>query len=90
MPSWWLSCCKRMKVVLIAMILLWLTARLVYRRSRELEANKCADALARRGAVLSHDFVIFQSPPSDVSLLFSLDADGTTYKRKCSVFNVFS
>ena len=26
------------------------------------EANKCADALGRRGALLSQDFVIFQSP----------------------------
>ena len=26
------------------------------------EANKCANALARRGALLSHDFVIFPSP----------------------------
>ena len=25
------------------------------------EANKCADAFARRGALLPHDFVIFQS-----------------------------
>ena len=28
------------------------------------EANKCADALARRGALLSQDFVIFHSPPT--------------------------
>ena len=26
------------------------------------EANKCVDALSRRGALLSHDFVIFHSP----------------------------
>ena len=26
------------------------------------EANKCADTLARRGALLSQDFVIFHSP----------------------------
>ena len=38
------------------------------------EANKCADALARRGAILSQDFVIFLEPPADVSLLLSLDA----------------
>ena len=40
------------------------------------EANKCADALARRGALLSQDFVIFLEPPSNVSLLLSLDAVG--------------
>ncbi|KAL0009032.1 hypothetical protein SO802_010534 [Lithocarpus litseifolius] len=41
------------------------------------EANKCADALARRGALLSQYFVIFQSPPVDVALLVGLDAMGT-------------
>ena len=40
------------------------------------EANKCADALARRGAMLSQDFVIFLDPPTDVSLLLSLDSAG--------------
>ena len=53
------------------------------------EANKCVDALARRGALLSHDFVIFHSPPIDVSLLPSLDAIKTMYEHKCSVFDVF-
>ena len=40
------------------------------------EANKCTDALARRGAMLSQDFVIFLDPPTDVSLLLSLDFAG--------------
>ena len=40
------------------------------------EANKCADALARRGALFSQDFVIFLDPPAEVSLLFSLDSAG--------------
>ena len=40
------------------------------------EANKCADALARRGALLSQDFIIFLDPPSDVALLLSLDSVG--------------
>ncbi|XP_075674795.1 uncharacterized protein LOC142643985 [Castanea sativa] len=48
------------------------------------EANKCADALARRGAVSPHDFVVFQFPPADVALLASLDAAGTLYERLCS------
>ena len=53
------------------------------------EANKCADALVRRGAVSSHDFVIYQSPPSDVAMLASLDAVGTLYERTRSLFSVF-
>ena len=40
------------------------------------EANKCADALARRGALFSQDFVIFLDPPAEVSLLLSLDSAG--------------
>ena len=45
------------------------------------EANKCADALARRGAILSQDFVIFLEPPADVSLLLSLDAAGVAFDQ---------
>ena len=37
------------------------------------EVNKCADAIARRGALLSQDFVIFLDLPAEVSLLLSLD-----------------
>ena len=40
------------------------------------EANKCADALVRRGALLSQDFAIFLEPSTDVSLLLSLDVIG--------------
>ena len=53
------------------------------------EANKCVDALARRGTLLSQDFVIFHSPLADVSLLLRLDAVGTVYERKCSMYDVF-
>ena len=28
------------------------------------EANKCVDALAKKGAILSQDFVVFVEPPS--------------------------
>ena len=52
------------------------------------EANKCADALARRGAVSPNDFVVFQFPPADVALLASLDAAGTLYERFCSSVSV--
>lgn len=45
------------------------------------EANKCADALARRGTLLSQDFLVFTSPPTDVALLISLDVVGTLYER---------
>ena len=48
------------------------------------EANKCADALARRGAILSQDFVIFLEPPADVSLLLSLDVAGVAFDRSVS------
>nr|POE77134.1 putative ribonuclease h protein [Quercus suber] len=44
------------------------------------KANKCAHALAHRGALLSQDFVIFSFPPSDVSLIVSLDASGAMYE----------
>ena len=50
------------------------------------EANMCVNALTRRGTFLFQDFVIFHSPPIDVSLLISLDAVRTVYKRKDSVF----
>ena len=49
------------------------------------EANKCADALARRGAMLSQDFVIFLDAPADVSLLLSLDSAGMAYDRFVAV-----
>ena len=48
------------------------------------EANKCIDTLARRDALLSQDFVIYQSSPANVALLVSLDGVGTFYERFCS------
>ena len=56
---------------------------------RYTEANKCVDSLARRGAVSPQDFVIYQSPPTDVAMLASLDAVGTLYERNCSFNSVF-
>nr|POE62317.1 putative ribonuclease h protein [Quercus suber] len=44
------------------------------------EANKCADALARRGDLMYQDFPVFTSPPADVELLISLDTTGTLYE----------
>ena len=45
------------------------------------EANKCAGALARRGALLPQDFVVFLEPPSEVALLINLDKAGVSYDR---------
>ena len=49
------------------------------------KVNKRADVLARRGTLLPQDFVIFLEPPSNVSLLLSLDAIGTLYDRSISL-----
>ena len=43
------------------------------------EANKCADALARRGAIMVQDFTIFMDPPFNVVFLLRLDFAGTMY-----------
>ena len=53
-------------------------------------ANKCANALARRGALLSQDFLSFSFPPSDVALLLSLDSASTMYERICSNFSIYA
>ena len=45
------------------------------------EANKCADNIARRGALFDQDFVVFIHPPLEVELLIRLDAMGTLYDR---------
>ncbi|KAL0015661.1 hypothetical protein SO802_002730 [Lithocarpus litseifolius] len=45
------------------------------------EANKCANALTHREALLSQDFVIFSFPTTNASLLVSLDASGAMYER---------
>ena len=52
------------------------------------EANECVDALARRGALLPQDFVIFLDPPADVSLLLSVDATGAAFVRTVNVLGV--
>lgn len=53
------------------------------------KANKCIDALARRGALLSQDFVVFPEPPAYVALLISLDLVGTLYNCFTSCTLVF-
>lgn len=42
------------------------------------EENKCADALARRGALM---FYYFFNPSSDVCFLLSLDTAGTLFDQ---------
>ena len=46
------------------------------------EANRCADALARRGCSLQEDFVIFDFPPSvEIESYVTTDANGMYYGR---------
>ncbi|XP_075659314.1 uncharacterized protein LOC142629242 [Castanea sativa] len=49
------------------------------------EANKCADSLARRGALLPQDFVIYLDPPTEVLFLLNLDVAGMYSDRFVSV-----
>ena len=48
------------------------------------KTNKCANAIARKGTVLSQDFIIFSFPLANVALLASLDVVGTLFERNCS------
>ena len=50
------------------------------------EGNKCADNLARQGALLDQDFVVFIHPPPEVELLIRLDTVGTMYDRFVSSY----
>ena len=50
------------------------------------KANKCVDTLARRGALLSQDFVVFLNPPANVAFVLSLDSAGMIYE--CSIIAV--
>lgn len=54
------------------------------------EANKCADALARRGVNLYQDFVIFLDLPVDVLLLLNLDASSLLYERSTQFASITS
>lgn len=45
------------------------------------KANKCADALAKRSALLPCNFLVFDSLPADVALMLSLDDVGFLYER---------
>ena len=52
------------------------------------EANKCADALARRGALSPCNFLVFDSPPANVALLLSLDDARFLYERSVALASV--
>ena len=52
--------------------------RYIYR-----EANKSADFLARLGLLLDTEFVVFSSPPVDLSSLLEADAIGLFVNRLC-------
>ncbi|KAK9998044.1 hypothetical protein SO802_017647 [Lithocarpus litseifolius] len=47
------------------------------------EANRCADSLAWVGSQQSPDFLLFNSPPVGVELVFNLDFNGWYYNRCC-------
>ena len=48
------------------------------------EANYCADALAKFGADMEDDFVVFASPPSIIANLLFSDKLGVTQDRICN------
>ena len=45
--------------------------------------NRCADALARQGGCQAADFVIFESPPVDISSSVDFDLSGMYLSRLC-------
>ena len=47
------------------------------------EANRCADALARRGAEQDIDFISFRSLPEDILNVFMDDFSGMHFNRHC-------
>ena len=49
------------------------------------EANHCADTLAKFGANMEDDFVVFESPPSLIVSLLHSDKLGLTQDRICNI-----
>ena len=47
------------------------------------EANRCADALARRGAEQDIDFISFNSLPVDILNVFMDDFSSMHFNRHC-------
>ena len=48
------------------------------------EANQWADFLARIGLLLDNDFIMFSSPPVDLTSILEADANGLYVNRLCS------
>ena len=51
------------------------------------EANKCVDTLARRGTASSQDFVLLDSHPMDLRMLFFYDNSSMDYERFCPLYS---
>ena len=47
------------------------------------EANRCADALARMGGLQDADFIVFESPPVDISSFLDFDLNDLYLNRLC-------
>ncbi|KAL0003809.1 hypothetical protein SO802_011370 [Lithocarpus litseifolius] len=52
------------------------------------QANRCADLLARMGAIQDVDFISFSSPAMDICNAFEDDCDGVLFNRMCPVLDV--
>lgn len=48
------------------------------------ERNQCADRMVRLGATQQQDFITFDDPLSDLSLLLYFDAVGGISERLCA------
>ena len=49
------------------------------------QANRCADLLARMGAIQVPEFSSFSSPPMDIFNVFQDDCNGVALNRSCPV-----
>ncbi|XP_075665212.1 uncharacterized protein LOC142634845 [Castanea sativa] len=47
------------------------------------ETNRCVDALTHKGGCLAADFVIFDSPPVNITNLLDFDLSGLYLNRLC-------
>nr|XP_023916821.1 uncharacterized protein LOC112028363 [Quercus suber] len=50
------------------------------------EVNQCADALARMGGLQDFNFVVFESPPVDISSFLDFDLNGLSLNRLYPVY----
>ena len=52
------------------------------------QANRCADLLARMGAIQDVEFISSRSPPVDICNAFEDDYNGMSFNRMCPVLAV--